>query len=155
MRRLGLGLVVMLGTVWLTGCACCPTPTPSVFGILPHDRIEKALHDNPLGATEDFKITTLDRDNTSSYHLVQLRTKERLHRHNMHDGKVLIWKGGGTLLLDGKPVTLKERDVVEIPRGVPHCFINESGGPTIAVVQFTPRLDGRDTEYLDGKSDRP
>ncbi len=155
MRKLMDAMLIFIFAAQLLGCACCPSPGPSIFGVLPNEKIEKALRDNPLGAKENFKITPLSRDANSSYHLVQLRIKERLHRHNTHAAKVMLWRGHGTLLLDGKPVALKEGDVFEIPKGAPHAFTNESDEPAVAVVQFTPQFGGKDTEYLDGNVTAP
>ena len=140
---------ITLCTLLLVGCAHCPISAPCVFGVQPSEKIEKMLKENPLGPKENFKIIPLGRDKQSSYHLVQIRDKERLHRHNTHDGAVLIWEGKGELLLGGKVIKLKKGDEIKIPKGVEHSFTNENNGPTIAVVQFTPPFDGKDTEYLE------
>ena len=144
--RLMLG---MLGVYFLAGCACCNTPSPSVFGSLPHQQIQKALQDNPLGEKENFKIVMLSKDSASSYHVVQIRGKERLHLHRWHGAKVLLWKGKGTLLLDGKSIALREGEEIQIPAGAPHAFTNQSADPAVAVVQFTPPFDGKDTQHLE------
>ena len=139
----------MFSLAILYGCACCPPKIASVFGRLPEGRIEQALKANPLGPKENFKIITLETAEGSSYHVVQVRDKERLHRHNTHSAKVVIWRGNGTLFLDGKPQSIKEGDRLEIIHGHPHAYTNESSNPTVAVVQFTPPFDGKDTEYLE------
>ena len=110
--------------------------------------MEKVLRENGLGEKENFKIVTVSKDNVSSYHVVQIRGTERLHRHRSHSAKVLLWKGKGTLLLNGKSIAIREGEEIQIPAGAPHAYTNESKSPTVAIVQFTPPFDGNDTERL-------
>jgi len=35
-------------------------------------------------------------------------------------------------------------DIVHIPRGAPHYFVNTAAEPTVAFVIFSPPFDGKD-----------
>lgn len=148
MRWLCVTMIAAMMMVGI-GCAHCPIVSHCVFGELPHEKIEASLKGNALGPQENFKITPLGKDEQCSYHLVQIRDRERLHRHNTHDGYVRIWEGSGNLLLGDKTIALKKGDEVKIPKGVAHAFTNTYPNPSVAVVQFTPAFDGKDTEYLE------
>ena len=143
-------LSALICAIFLAGCACCttsPTGSALVLDRIPNNAIAQALRENPLEPGKNIKITLLNKDADCSYQLVQIRDKERLHRHNTHDVKVLLWRGKGAFLLGDKTLALKEGDLFEIPRGTPHAYTNEAGEPTVAVARFTPSFDGKDTEY--------
>ncbi len=147
-------LVFVVLAFSLAGCAaantgCCSIKPRLTFGALTNDQIRAAIHANPMAPEENIKISILSEQADRGFYLVQIRDKERLHRHNTHSGKVVLWKGKGTLLLDGRPRLLMEGAQVEIPAGAPHAFTNEWDQPSVAVVQFTPPFDGKDIEYLE------
>ncbi len=153
MRTLQLIFTALLIS-FITGCACCAAKqcaAPINFDSVSVQTIEKALRENPLDPKDNMKITMLWVGKNASEHLVQIRGKERQHRHNHHTGNVKIWKGKGTLLLNNNTILLKEGDIIEIPQGAPHSFTNDSATPAVAIVVFTPAFDGKDTEYLESR----
>lgn len=81
---------------------------------------------------------------SSSMHLVQVRTAEPLHIHAHHDLVVVVKKGHGTLRLRDRVVPVRTGDALIIPRGVPHAFSNLSRVPALAIAIFSPPFDGKD-----------
>jgi mannose-6-phosphate isomerase-like protein (cupin superfamily) len=107
--------------------------------------IEKVLAENPLGASENIKITTLGQGQSVSHHLVQIRDREKPHVHKIHDGTVVMVKGGGYLMMENRRLDMSAGDIVYIPRGAVHYFVNTTSEPTVAFVVFSPPFDGKDT----------
>jgi len=60
------------------------------------------LAKNPFGASENIKITTLGQGQGVSHHLVQVRDREKPHLHKIHDGTVVMVKGGGYLMMENR-----------------------------------------------------
>ena len=77
--------------------ACAPAPRVSLqYGTeFKQAEIAKVLAEDPLGASENIKITTLGQSQGVSHHLVQIRDREKPHIHKIHDGTVVMVKGGG------------------------------------------------------------
>jgi mannose-6-phosphate isomerase-like protein (cupin superfamily) len=127
--------------------ACAPVPRISLqYGTeLKQAEIEKVLAENPLGASENIKITTLGQGQGVSHHIVQVRDREKPHMHRIHDGTVVMVKGRGYMMMDNRRIDLSAGDIVYIPRGAVHYFINTAGEPAVAFVVFSPPFDGKDT----------
>ena len=127
--------------------ACAPAPRVSLqYGTeFKQAEIAKVLAEDPLGANENIKITTLGQGQDVSHHLVQIRDREKPHIHKIHDGTVVMVKGGGYLMMDNRRIDLSVGDIVYIPRGAVHYFVNTAGEPTVAFVVFSPPFDGKDT----------
>ena len=107
--------------------------------------VEKTVAENPLGANENIKITTLGQGESVSHHIVQIRDRETPHIHKTHDGMVVMMKGRGYLMMESRRIELSVGDVVYIPRGMVHYFINTASEPTVAFVIYSPAFDGKDT----------
>ena len=127
--------------------ACAPAPRISLqYGTeLKQAEIEKVLADSPLGASENIKITTLGQGLSVSHHVVQIRDREKPHLHKLHDGTVVMVKGHGYLMIENRRIDLSVGDIVYIPRGAVHYFVNTASEPTVAFVVFSPPFDGKDT----------
>ena len=127
--------------------ACAPAPRFSLqYGTeFKQAEIAKVLAEDPLGASENIKITTLGQGQGVSHHLVQIRDREKPHIHKIHDGTVVMVKGEGYLMMDNRRIDLSVGDIVYIPRGVVHYFVNTASEPTVAFVVFSPPFDGKDT----------
>ena len=106
--------------------------------------VNKLLADNPLGPGENIKITTLGQGQGASHHIVQIRDRESPHLHKAHDGTVIVLHGRGYLMMDTRRITLTAGDIVHIPRGVPHYYVNTDLEPTVAFVVYAPPFDGKD-----------
>lgn len=107
--------------------------------------VDKVLAENPIGAGENIKITTLGKGEGVSHHLVQVRDREEPHIHKIHDGTVVMMKGRGYLMLENRRIDLSTGDIVYIPRGAVHYFVNTATEPAVAFVVFSPPFDGKDT----------
>jgi mannose-6-phosphate isomerase-like protein (cupin superfamily) len=127
--------------------ACAPAPRIFLqYGKeLKQAEIEKVLAENPLGASENIKITTLGQGQGVSHHVVQVRDREKPHMHKIHDGTVVMVKGRGYLMMDNRRIDLSAGDIVYIPRGAVHYFVNTAAEPAVAFVVFSPPFDGKDT----------
>ena len=127
--------------------ACSPASQISLqYGTeLKQAEVNKVLAENPLGASENIKITTLGQGQGVSHHLVQVRDREKPHIHKIHDGTVVMVKGRGYLMLENRRIDLSVGDIVYIPRNAVNYFVNTAGEPSVAFVVFYPPFDGKDT----------
>ncbi len=136
-------LIVLLAMVF----ACAPAPRFFLqYGVsLTESDIEQVLAQNPLPATANIQVTTLGRGRTVSHHVVQVRDRESPHIHKDHDLTVTVMRGQGYLIVGTRRVELKVGDVVFIPGGVVHYFVNTYHQPSVALAIFSPPFDGKDT----------
>lgn len=104
----------------------------------------RVVADNPLKPGENVKLITIGQGQSASHHVVQIRDRESPHLHKAHDGIVIMARGRGYLVMDKRRITLSAGDIVHIPRGVPHYYVNTDLDPTVAVVIFAPPFDGKD-----------
>jgi len=107
--------------------------------------LEKILADNPLAPGDNIKVAHLGRSASASQHIVQIRDREFLHVHKLHDATVTMLRGQGYLVLDRQRINLNAGDVIHIPRGVAHQYVNTSSEPTVALAVYAPAFDGKDT----------
>jgi quercetin dioxygenase-like cupin family protein len=108
---------------------------------------------NPVGPDQAIRVVAAGRTDTSSYHVVQIRTQEQPHMHASHDLVAHMLKGHGRihLLITGTATTfsvsirtIRKGDSVVIPRGTIHWFVNGSAAPSVALACFSPPLTGKD-----------
>ncbi|HLN85790.1 MAG TPA: cupin domain-containing protein [Candidatus Limnocylindrales bacterium] len=114
--------------------------------------LEKILADNPLAPGDNIKVANLGRSASASQHVVQIRDREFLHVHKIHDATVTMLRGQGYLVLDRQRINLKAGDVIHIPRGVAHQYVNTAGEPTVVLVVYAPPYDGKDTHPVNPES---
>ncbi len=138
------------GPLWifLLGILAC-APSPHFYlrygDQLAQTDLDKILAENPLPATQNIKVATLGRGKEISHHVVQVRDRESPHFHKEHDLTVVVLRGGGYLMFDKERVDLAAGDILFIPRGVVHYFVNTFPQPSVALAVFTPPFDGKDT----------
>jgi quercetin dioxygenase-like cupin family protein len=106
--------------------------------------LEKILADNALATGDNIKVANLGRSASASQHVVQIRDREVLHVHKLHDATVTMMRGQGYLVLDNKRVNLKAGDIVHVQRGVAHQYVNTSSDPTVLLAVYSPPFDGKD-----------
>jgi mannose-6-phosphate isomerase-like protein (cupin superfamily) len=144
-RRIDFDIRALLLS-WLFS-ACAPVPYlflqygPELRQINP----AKVAADNPLAPNENIKMTTVGQGQGVSHHIVQIRDREPPHMHKAHDGTVVMISGRGYLMMSDKRIELSAGDIVYIPRGAAHFYVNTGVEPTIAFVAFSPPFDGKDT----------
>jgi mannose-6-phosphate isomerase-like protein (cupin superfamily) len=136
----------LAGFIFYFCFACAPAPRISLqYGTeFKQAEIEKVLAENPLGASENIKITTLGQGQGVSHHVVQVRDQEKPHMHKMHDGTVVMVRGRGYLMMDNRRIDMSAGDIIYIPRGAVHYFVNTASEPAVAFVIFSPPFDGKD-----------
>ncbi|HMI89834.1 MAG TPA: cupin domain-containing protein [Polyangiales bacterium] len=98
----------------------------------------------PLAAGESFKIAEIGRDANSSHHIVALRGREPLHRHDRHDLLVVTLEGHGSMLIGSEERAVGPRSIVYVPRGAVHAMRNLSDSVLYGYAVFTPPFDGKD-----------
>ena len=139
----------------LSVLACAPSPRFYLrYGDqLTQSDLDKILAENPLSATQNIRVATLGRGKEISHHVVQVRDRESPHFHKEHDLTVVVLRGGGYMMFDKERVDLASGDILFIPRGVVHYFVNTFPQPSVALAAFTPPFDGKDTVPVKKPSD--
>lgn len=112
--------------------------TPPADGVAPSSDIDALLAKHPLGANENIKVVPLAKSEHSAQVLVQVRDREPLHYHADSDITVFLVRGQGTLQLEKRAHPVKAGDVLHIPRGAIHAYINKGPAVGVAVVSYSP-----------------
>jgi len=81
---------------------------------------------------------------TANARLVMVSDALEPHYHAEHDEIVMILRGKGDLRLGDITREIGRGDVVFIPRGTPHSFVNTGGGFAGALSFMSPPYDGKD-----------
>jgi mannose-6-phosphate isomerase-like protein (cupin superfamily) len=144
MRRFGLAVL------FLSACVSGPHFYLQYGDEYREVDLERILADNPLAAGENIKVANLGRSASASQHVVQIRDREVLHVHKIHDATVTMMRGQGYLFLADKRVNLKAGDIVHVQRGVPHQYVNTGSEPTVLLAVYSPPFDGKDNIPVDG-----
>ena len=110
--------------------------------------LAKILADNPLAPGENIKVANLGRSASASQHIVQIRDRETLHVHKLHDATVTLLRGQGYLILGNQRINLKAGDIIHIPRGLVHQYVNTANDPTVMLAVYSPPFDGKDNYPL-------
>lgn len=100
--------------------------------------LEALLKANPLAPKENIRAVPLSKGEQSHHVLVQVREREPLHLHADSDITVFLVKGRGKIRLGDRQLPVKVGDVIHIPRGTIHAFINEGREPAAALVVYSP-----------------
>ena len=125
------------------------TPYPRFYlkygNQLTESHLNKILAENPLPPGQNIKVVTLGKGEGTSHHVVLIRDRETPHVHKKHDLTVVVLKGEGYLMLGKIRINLTRGDVLFIPRGNVHYFVNTYYKPSVALAAFSPPFDGKDT----------
>jgi quercetin dioxygenase-like cupin family protein len=144
-RNFSLTVLLVISIATLFACVSGPNIYLQYGNEYQEVKLDKILADNPLPPGENIKVANLGRSQSASQHVVQIRDREIPHLHKVHDATVTMLRGEGYLILGKKRINLKAGDVVHIPRGVPHYFVNTASQPTVALAVYAPAFDGKDT----------
>src|SRR5207253_10388887 len=109
-RRISGNILASVILFFLSACAPIPYLFLQYGTELKQMDLAKVVADNPLGPTENIKITTLGQGQCASHHLVQVRDRESPHVHKTHDGMVRMSSGWGYLMMDYKRIELSVGD---------------------------------------------
>jgi quercetin dioxygenase-like cupin family protein len=132
----------------LSGCATAPvahllTPAPPRVA-----EVTTLAAQSPLAPRDNIRPAELQRGESSSLSLIQVRDREPAHVHARYDLVVTLAKGSGTLWLNGTPLRMTAGDVAFIPKGTPHYFVNDGPEPAAALVVFAPPFSGPDQQPI-------
>jgi quercetin dioxygenase-like cupin family protein len=105
---------------------------------LTQKNLEQTLRQRPLGPNENIRVTPLAQNGRSSQVLVQIREREPMHYHADSDITVLLLRGHGMLRLVDNAVPMRAGDVLHVPRGVMHAFVNQGTEIAAALVIYSP-----------------
>ena len=138
---------LLLFFFFLNILACAPSPHFYLQhgGRLTHAHLEEVLAEKPLSTDQNIKVVTLGKGKEMSHHLVQIRGREVPHVHKTHDLTVVMLKGKGYLMLEQKRIDLIRGDILFIPQGSVHYFVNTFSEPSVALAIFSPVFDGKDS----------
>jgi mannose-6-phosphate isomerase-like protein (cupin superfamily) len=156
-RSAALSLLALLPCA--AGAACASeTAPPAVFDARHADgRITRTLasllDEAVLADGEDVRVILLGQDAHASHHLVVLRAREPLHRHDVHEFHVVILRGYGTMQIGDVVVPAGEGSVMYVPRATVHAFANTSPMPAVALVTYTPPLSAPDRVLVEPPAD--
>jgi mannose-6-phosphate isomerase-like protein (cupin superfamily) len=100
--------------------------------------IDALLREQPIAAGENIKPLPLFRNERTSHLLVQIRDREPVHYHADSDISVLMLRGNGTIHVGEQKLPAKAGDVLLIPRGVVHYFVNAGKESAAALVIYSP-----------------
>lgn len=145
LKKNSLALLLAAGLGLLSACVSGPRFYLQYGDEYRELDLEKILADNPLAPGDNIKVANLGRSASASQHIVQIRDREILHVHKIHDGTVTLLRGQGYLVLADRRIDLKAGDVIHIPRGVAHQYVNDASEPTVALAVYAPAFDGKDT----------
>ena len=105
-----------------------------------HDQLDR----NPIGPTEELRITPLIEDQDSSALLVQVRTALPPHFHR-HTREILyLLQGEGIFRLDSERIPVRTGSVVRVRPGQVHTFAPHGRTPAVFFVVTMPRWDEAD-----------
>jgi mannose-6-phosphate isomerase-like protein (cupin superfamily) len=138
----------------LCAATAAAEPGPAVIdSVLGGERttvpLEQLLERAEIAPGEPVRVTELGRDADTSHHLVVLRDREPLHRHDRHALSVFLLRGHGVMHIDGDERPVGPRSLLHVPRGAVHAFINRSGAPAVAYLIYTPPYDGADRHLIE------
>jgi len=140
-------LVGILSTFLLSGCAASGNykfHQYTVFGGVKSKSLERLKWENQFQPGEDItKALILQMDHASA-HLIQIKGSERKHTHYYHDLIVILQSGQGRMFLGKSSFAAGAGDIIFIPKGVDHYFINGSENPATAIAVYSPVFKGED-----------
>lgn len=142
---------LLLGVVAAVGCTA-RRPQMSL-GPLASD-LDGFLASHRPAPEQAIRVDEVARTAGASYHVVQACGSERPHRHAGHDLTAVVLRGRGILVHDGVRTAMAPGDVALVARGTPHWFAPDGNGCAVAVVVFTPPLDGPDSVPIDSPEGR-
>lgn len=102
--------------------------------------------------TDSFKIENLVTGENSSAHLVLIKDKVKPHFHKDRDEIVLIYSGEGIFEISGTKHQVFKGNLIFIPKGTVHSFMNQHKDKSVALSIFSPAFDGKDRIFVEWKN---
>lgn len=132
--------LLLLPLLALAACAtAAPQSTVSILGGGTWAFADRAaaLRDG-MAADAPLAGERLDGTGDSSLHMLVIRDREPFHRHDHSDITAVVIEGEGYLETHGERQPVKAGDVVVIPRGAPHAYVNTARGGSVLYASFSP-----------------
>jgi quercetin dioxygenase-like cupin family protein len=129
---LGMLLATVAGPVPAADWISAPHGAPEAHAIA------QLLKDQPLAAGENIRVIPLQKTDHSAQFLVQIRGREPLHHHADSDITVFLLRGHGRIRIGERARPARAGDVIHIPRGAVHAYINEGPETGVAFVVYSP-----------------
>jgi mannose-6-phosphate isomerase-like protein (cupin superfamily) len=83
-------------------------------------------------------------DSLCSSFCIIIKNEVKAHKHMKHSEHVIVQSGEGVMRLGEKEFTIKEGDVIFIPKGTVHSVIVKGKKPLKVISIQTPYFDGSD-----------
>ncbi len=144
--------LIFIFAAMLTGCSLDSRSylfMMNDIGKLQKKSFDRVLWENAIKAEEPLTSMLLLQGDMASYHLVQVRTAEKPHRHDNHDLAVFVKSGHGAMHLGREVFNVSAGSVIFVRRTTPHYFQNLGSEPAVAIAVFSPSFDGNDVVPLD------
>lgn len=100
--------------------------------------VDGLLRQNRIADGENIKVVRVIRNNNVEQLLVQVRDREPLHFHADSDLTVMMLRGKGVIRIGANDTAIRAGDIVHVPRGVVHAYINDGPEVGVAFVVMTP-----------------
>jgi mannose-6-phosphate isomerase-like protein (cupin superfamily) len=117
--------------------ACAPAGNWIGADIAPR-HLDALLAQNRIAPGENIKVVRVLRNDHVEHLLVQVRDREPLHYHADSDITVVIRHGNGTIRIADRETPVHAGDIVHIPRGTVHAYINKGPDAGVAFVIMAP-----------------
>ncbi len=123
------GLIVL----FLAFCFCGMSQHPNMINTL-------EIEPGNTGLTNK----NLFNDSLCSSFCIIIKNEVKSHKHMKHSEHVIVQSGEGVMKLGDKEFTIKEGDVIFIPKGTVHSVIVKGKKPLKVLSIQTPYFDGSD-----------
>lgn len=88
-------------------------------------------------------------DSLASSFCIIIKNEVKAHKHVKHSEHVIVQSGEGVMRLGEKEFTIKEGDVIFIPKGTVHAVIVKGKKPLKVLSIQTPYFDGNDRVMME------
>lgn len=94
-------------------------------------------------------VVLLASDSLCSTFHITIPKGVNMHYHAFHSENVVVTEGTGIMKLGKKEFTIKEGDLIVIPKGTKHSVKNTGKKPLKVISVQAPYFDGRDRVLVD------
>lgn len=135
-------LAAGIGLWLLAGCATTTAPVPGQLVVIGGGSWAFAERAASLRAAMEADAPLagelVEAVEHTGMHVLVVRDREPFHRHDHSDITAIVVEGGGYVETLGEPVPARPGDVIVIPRGAPHAFVNTARGGSVLYASFNP-----------------
>lgn len=114
----------------------------SVVNVAEHNSLEKL---------ENIGVVPLFTDSLASSFLIWIKDEVKAHKHVYHSEHVYVLQGTGIMKLGEQEVTVKQGDIIYIPKNTIHSARVTSEIPMKVISIQAPFFEGIDRVFIDSK----